>query len=157
MELGLTHDLPLVVEWGRVVRGAALAHLGRREEGIAEMRKSIEQQEAMGSGLERPYCLTLLAEALLTHGDAAEALSLCDRAVALADSTQSLDFQPETHRLRAEALRALRHPESAVRIEYDAALDLARGSGCALLERRIKRSRSTRLRMAEHRPGSRFT
>ena len=55
MDLGRTHNLLLIVEWGRVVRGAALAQLGRRQEGIGEMRRSIEQQEAMGARLERPY------------------------------------------------------------------------------------------------------
>ena len=138
MELGRTHDLPLIVEWGRVVHGAALGQLGRRDEGISEMRKSIKRQDAMGSHLARPYCLTLLAEALLAHGDAAQALSLCDQALELAGRTQSLDFQPETHRLRAKALSALGHPDSSVRTELDTGLRLAREHGCLLLERRIQ-------------------
>ena len=138
MELGRTHDLPLIVEWGRVVHGAALGQLGRRDEGISEMRKSIERQDAMGSHLARPYCLTLLAEALLAHGDAAQALLLCDQALELAGRTQSLDFQPETHRLRAKALSALGHPDSSVRTELDTGLRLAREHGCLLLERRIQ-------------------
>lgn len=129
------------VEWGRVVRGAALAQLGRRTQGIADMRQSIQQQEAMGSRLERPYCLTLLAEALLADGEAAQALALCEQALELANRTQSLDFQSETHRLRAEALSALGHPERAVRIDFDAALRLARDADCRLLERRLERTR----------------
>lgn len=142
MELGQTHNLPLIVEWGRVVRGAALAQLGRRQEGLAEMRRSIDAQDAMGSRLERPYCLTLLAEALLAEGEAAEALVLCDQALEIGIRTASLDFQPEAHRCRGEALRALRHPLPEVLAELDTALGLARASGCLLLERRIAISRT---------------
>lgn len=137
MELGRAHDLPLIVEWGRIVRGAALTQLDRRDEGIDEMRKSLRRQDAMGSRLERPYCLTLLAEAILSSGDAAQALALCDEALEIGRATESLDFQPETHRWRAEALRALGHSLSEVRAELDIALRLARSSGCVLLERRI--------------------
>ena len=137
MELGTTHNLPLIVEWGRVVRGAALAQLGRRQEGIGQMQRSLERQDAMGSKLERSYCLTLLADALLAEGDAAQALGLCDQALEIGTRTESLDFQPETHRCRAEALRALGHPPRVVRAELDAGLRLARASGCLLLERRI--------------------
>lgn len=137
MELGTTNNLPLIVEWGRVVRGAALAQLGRRQEGIREMQRSLERQDAMGSKLERPYCLTLLADALLAEGDAAQALELCEQALEIGTRTESLDFQPETHRCRAEALRALGHPPDVVRAELDAGLRLARTSGCLLLERRI--------------------
>lgn len=140
MEMGRTYDLPLIVEWARVVRGSALSHSGRRDEGIAEMRKSIERQDVLGAKLGRPYCLTLLAEALLTNGDAEEALTVCERALDLALETGGLDYQAETHRLCAEALRATggepRIAEAKAQLEYG--LARARESGSLLLERRLK-------------------
>lgn len=142
MEMGRNHDLPLIVEWGRVVRGSALAHMGRREEGIAEIRKSMERQDAMGSKLERPYCLTLLAEALLGTGDFGEAARLCDQALELAAATEGRSFEAETRRVRAKAIRALRGLDSRdeVEAEFSTALRQARQAECRLLELRITAS-----------------
>jgi hypothetical protein len=62
MELSRKHELFLFLEWGRFVRGALLIREGSTATGISEIRKSIARQDAMGSMLERSYCLTLLAE-----------------------------------------------------------------------------------------------
>src|SRR5450755_3179882 len=77
MDLSCTYGLPQVLEWSRVVRGPSLAQLGRVSEGISEMRKSLENQLAMRCLVERSYCLTLLAEALLSAKDREGALKLC--------------------------------------------------------------------------------
>lgn len=138
MTLGRTHGLPLIVEWSRVVRGSALAHLGQREEGIAEIRKSIERQDTMGSKLERAYCLTLLAEALLAAGQSAEALRWCDEALAVTQRMEGRSFEPETHRVRGEAVFAL-HGEAqrdAAAADLVQAGNLARAAECRLLELR---------------------
>lgn len=139
MGMATAHQFTLLVEWGRLVRGSTLVHLGRRGEGIAEMRLSLERQDAMGAQLERPYCLTLLAEALLASGAAEEALALCDRALALAERTGGMDYQPETRRLRAQALRAVHGAARAAEAEADreAGRASAREARARLLEARF--------------------
>ena len=87
-------------------------------------------------------------EALLAEGDAAQALQLCDQALDLGTRTDSLDFQPETLRLRALATRALGDPDERVSAEFDVAQRLARTAGCVLLERRVDASRSALSGMA---------
>lgn len=100
MTLARKHALPQIVEWGRVVRGSCLAHTGRVEEGIAEIRTSLDNQLAMRCLLERPYCLTLLAEALVLAGDFREAMSLCDEALLIANATQGRSYEQQTRDLR---------------------------------------------------------
>jgi tetratricopeptide (TPR) repeat protein len=107
MSLTRMHGMPHVLEWGRLVRGSSLAHLGRVAEGIADMRKSLDNQLSMRSLLERPYCLTLLAEALLSANAAEEALALCDEAINIAQETQGRSYESETHRIRARSLLAI--------------------------------------------------
>ena len=107
MALSRTHGLPQILEWGRVLRGSSLTHLGRVAEGISEIRKSLDNQLAMRCLLERPYCLTLLAEALLLVNGYREALALCDEALKIARETQGRSYEAETHRVRGEILRAL--------------------------------------------------
>lgn len=102
------HGLPQIFEWGRVVRGSSLAHLGSTAEGISEIRKSLDNQLAMRCLLERPYCLTLLAEALLLSNDYHEALALCDQALQLARETHGRSYDAETHRVRERILRVLK-------------------------------------------------
>lgn len=100
----------------------------------------MERQDSMGAKLERPYCLTLLAEALLPTAPE-ESLSLCMQAVEIAGATHAHDFRPETRRIRAEALCALgRSGECAA--EFEAGLMEARRDGSVLLEQRLLRSYS---------------
>jgi ATP/maltotriose-dependent transcriptional regulator MalT len=123
-----------------VVRGSALSHLGRREEGIAEIRRSVEQQDAMGSKLERPYCLTLLAEALLGTGHFDEALRLCDQAQQLAAVTEGRSFEAETHRVRGLAIAGSggRAQESEALAEFQKAIRSASEWRCQLLYSRVE-------------------
>ena len=106
MDLSRTHGLPQILEWGRVVRGSSLAHLGRVAEGISEMRRSLDNQLAMRCLVERPYCLTLLAEALLQVKGYPEALALCDEALKIGRETQGRSYESETLRVRQEILHA---------------------------------------------------
>ncbi len=104
MSVSRKHGLPQIAEWGRVVRGSSLAHLGRAAEGISEIRTSLDNQLAMRCLLERPYCLTLLAEALVLVDGLQEALALCDEALRIASKTQGRSYEQETHRIRRKIL-----------------------------------------------------
>jgi tetratricopeptide (TPR) repeat protein len=110
MALSRKHGLPQILEWGRVVRGSSLAHLGRVEEGITEIRTSLDNQLSMRCLLERPYCLTLLADALLRSNAYHEALALCDEALRIGSETHGRSYEMETRRVRGEILDAIRQP-----------------------------------------------
>jgi tetratricopeptide (TPR) repeat protein len=136
MTLSNENGLPLIREWGRIVRGSALTHLNRVEEGVAEMQSSLEAQTAMRCRLERSYCLTLLAEGLVIANRNDEALSLCDQAQAIALETQALGYQPEVHRVRALAFLGIGRQPGAAEQELEAAIDLAQRTHSRLLELR---------------------
>ena len=138
MELSREHGLPQILEWARMVRGSALTHMGRATEGISEIRGSLGHQDAMRSLLERPYCLTLLAESLGHQGAWEEALALCGDALELGGRTEGRCYEPETHRVRGQMLLALADdtvlPDAEAEFEF--ALSLARQMQCRLLELR---------------------
>ena len=52
------------VATGTIVRGWALARLGRHRDGIVELRRGLAVYRETGAQMERPYFLALLAEAL---------------------------------------------------------------------------------------------
>jgi tetratricopeptide (TPR) repeat protein len=114
MVLSREHDLPQILEWGRIMRGSALTHVGRATEGIFEIRKSLDRQYVMHSLIERSYCLTLLAEALAREGGQTEALALCDEAAEFARRTEGRCYESETHRVRAELLLSFTREPGAV-------------------------------------------
>jgi predicted ATPase len=89
----------------------------------------------MRSYLERSYCLTLLAEALLQQGSAREALQLCDEALEYGKRTEGRSYEPEVHRIRGEALLAIGRTSGmeAARAEIHLALQLADQRVCRLL------------------------
>jgi hypothetical protein len=91
--------------------------------------------------LERPYCLTLLAEALVAEGNPAEALQVCDEALSLTDRTEGRSYEAETHRIRGEALQASGVAGVLpVETEFEEALRIARQQQCRLLELRAAMS-----------------
>jgi tetratricopeptide (TPR) repeat protein len=141
MELARAHGLPQFVEWGRIVLGSSLAALGRTAEGIAEMRRSLDNQLAMHSGVGRPYCLTMLAEAVLRAGDPREAVALCTEALEIGARTEDRDFEAESHRVRAEALVVL-GKRAEGEADFARALDIARFAGCGAIEKRVLASLS---------------
>jgi tetratricopeptide (TPR) repeat protein len=135
MEWGREHSLSQLHEWARLLHGSSLVHTGPVEKGIRELRESIEAQQAMRSLIERPYCLTLLAEALLCAGGSnAEALALANEAISYGEQTDNLCYQPETYRIRGELRVA--EGDAAGRDDIERALRAARESGAALLELR---------------------
>jgi hypothetical protein len=81
------------------------------------MQRGFEAWCSSGARNLRPFFLVLLADGWLAHGDAAEALRSADLGLAEA-ATGEHCWDPELHRLRAEAL--------ARRGEPGAALDSAR-------------------------------
>jgi len=143
IELCRAHDLPQIREWARIVRGSALAGSGRVADGIAEIRTSLDNQRAMGCFLERPYCLTALAEALILDGEAAEALTLCDEALDVSTKTEARSYVPETRRVRGEAILACRGKSDAhvAAEQFRVALNDALRADCRLLALRAAVSR----------------
>jgi tetratricopeptide (TPR) repeat protein len=136
MSTSREHGMSLFLEWARVVRGAALSRAGQWDKGISEIRRSIESQDTMRSALDRPYCLTLLADSLAARGETGEALQLCDRALEFGRRTEARCHEPEVRRVRGEVLlqadEALYGREGLA--EFELALDLSRKMKARLLE-----------------------
>ena len=136
MSLSRTYGMPQIMEWARVVRGSALTHVDRMAEGISEIRTSLDRLAAMRALVERPYCLTLLAEALSRQGACEEALALCDEALELGQRTAAVSYEPETRRVRGVILLSMGKTRSEAEAEFQSALQLAAQNQCRLLELR---------------------
>jgi predicted ATPase len=87
---------------GSIPRGWARALQGEGEEETADMRHGLATLQTMGLGLNRPYYLTLLAEAYGEIGQPEEGLAVLSEAVTLVDKTGERFWEAELYRLKGE-------------------------------------------------------
>ena len=129
------------VAFGTVLRGWALAEQGQSEAGIRQMHEGLAACRATGSEADRPYLLTLVAEAYGRGRRHDEGLAMLEEALALVDQSEERYWEAEIHRLKGELLLA-RSAENQVEAEacMHKALDVARHQGAKSLELRAAMS-----------------
>jgi hypothetical protein len=93
-------------EWSRSFQGAALAMLGRIDEGIDLLKDSLAVQLKIGSGLVRSAFLGLLGDLLRFAGRVDEGLIAVDQGFEHAERTLERGYISELHRARGQLLHA---------------------------------------------------
>ena len=93
-------------EWSRSFQGAALAALGRMDEGIDLLKDSLAVQQAIGSGLVRSAFLGVLGDLLRFAGRIDEGLAAVAEGFEHAERTLERGYIAELHRARGELLRS---------------------------------------------------
>jgi class 3 adenylate cyclase/predicted ATPase len=134
--LGDTYRFPYWAAWGRMLRGWAIAKLGKLQEGVAEIEQGLADYGATGAELMRPYGLMLFAETVAAAGDPQRALILLDEAASITSINKTLFCEPELHRLRGEFLLTLDRKDLKALDHFRRAVDLAHEFGATALELR---------------------
>jgi hypothetical protein len=80
----------------------ALAERGQRAEGIPQIHQGMGVLRAIGSEIERPCFLALLAEAYRKEGQTGEGLTMLTEALAMVDKTEERFYEAELYRLKGE-------------------------------------------------------
>ena len=117
--------LPQEREWSRSFQGAALAALGRLDEGIEQLTDSLAVQRAIGAGLVRSAFLAVLADLLRFAGRVDEALTAVAEGFAHAEQFGEGGYVAELHRAKAELLR-VKGDIAGADASFAAAVDYAR-------------------------------
>jgi tetratricopeptide (TPR) repeat protein len=97
--------LPQEREWSRSFQGAALAALGRLDEGIEQLSDSLAVQQAIGAGLVRSAFLGVLADLYRFAGRVDDGLRAVGEGFAHAEQCGEGGYLAELHRAKAELLR----------------------------------------------------
>jgi predicted ATPase len=119
------YGFPQEREWSRSFQGAALAALGRLDEGITQLTDSLAVQQAIGAGLVRSAFLAVLADLLRYAGRVDDGLKAVDEGFAHAESAGEGGYLAELHRARAELLRVA-GDDAGAEASFAAALEYAR-------------------------------
>jgi adenylate cyclase len=129
------YGFPQEREWSRSFQGAALAALGRLEEGIAQLSDSLAVQQSIGAGLVRSAFLAVLADLLRYAGRVEDGLTAVDEGFAHAETAGEGGYLAELHRARAEMLRVA-GDDAGAEASFAAALEYARGQQARSFELR---------------------
>ena len=130
---------PVLLAWGRMLEGRALAQQGQVEAGIARIHEGLGASRATGTELWRTYWLSLLAETCGRAGRISEGLTAATEALAVVQRTAEHWFEAELYRLKGEL--ALRQDDSkGARSCFERAIEIARAQDARSLELRATMS-----------------
>ncbi len=141
--LSTEQRFPQWLAYGTILRGWALTAQGEREEGITQMRQGLFAWRATGAELNRPYFLSLLAEAYGKVGQPKEGLTVLAEALTIVDNTGQRYCEAELHRRKGE-LWLMQQGQKVGEAEecFRQALDIARRQQAKSLELRAAKSLS---------------
>ena len=147
--LASEHGFAFWAAFATMLGGWALAELGQQDEGIAQIRKGIEDFRATGARAFGDCILGLLGEACQKAGQVQEGLAVVAKGLAMHEETGGL-WEVELHRVQGELL--LMKGDSAAEASFHRALDLARAEGRKSLELRAAMSLSRLWRQQRKKP-----
>lgn len=104
IRLSAEHGLAQLLVWAKPWHGWTQVKLGRRAEGIAEIREGLATLQAMGTEITRPQCGALLAESVAEDGRVEEGLAIIAETLAMVERTGAGYYEAELHRLNGELL-----------------------------------------------------
>src|SRR5262249_46189573 len=128
---------------GPIMRGWAVAVQEHSTEGLIQIRQGLDMYRSTGAEAQRPYLLTLLAEASGLLDQPEGGLAALEEALTLVEKTGERYYEAELHRQRGELLllrEARNHAAKGSQEQYEAeacfqhALDLARQQQAKSLE-----------------------
>jgi class 3 adenylate cyclase/predicted ATPase len=137
---------PLILAWGTVLHGWALAQQGSTEEGITRLRQGLADYQATGARLGRSYFLALLAETYANAGQAEPGQLALVEAMAMLEKTGERFYEAELHRLKGELLllatgeRTVTGADREAQKCFHEAIAVARRQGARSLELRAAMS-----------------
>jgi len=141
MALSREGRFPLWLAGATIMRGWARTQQGQAEEGIAEMRRGIDEWRATGAELAAPYYLGLLAEAHGVAGQPETGIEVILEALASSARSGEVWWRAELWRIEAELRLKLPMPDEATaERRVLEALELARAQRARSLELRAAAS-----------------
>lgn len=144
LDLAVKHHHSYWKAWASIIRGWAIARLGRTGEGLQQLRQGIADYSATGAEQITSYSTTLLAESLLTAGLPAEASDTVDLALEMQQTERVSFYLAEGHRLRGAIREVSGANPDDVRADLLQAADVAQRQGARLFRVRALRDLASR-------------
>jgi DNA-binding SARP family transcriptional activator/predicted ATPase len=134
--LAMNYGLAMYHAIGMIYTGFAQVQQGEPTAGLVQMQRGLDLVKQTHVILYLPFCLALLAEAYRQAGQTAQALSVVDEAISLAEQTGETWWQAELLHLRGQLLLATGAVPGDVEVFYQHAIQVARQQAAKSLELR---------------------
>jgi predicted ATPase len=140
--LSTEQEFPLWVALGTILQGWALFEQGKNEVGIVQMRQGLAAYRHTGMEWDRPYFLSLLAEAYGKVGQAEEGLTVLAEALATVEKSEERRWEAELYRLKGTLTLQVKGQSLKSEVEEEAeacfhkAIEIARCQSAKSLELR---------------------
>ena len=130
LPLAQEHEFDIWRALATVLNGAALAGLGRAEDGLTEVNRGIDLYQVLKTPpIFWPLLLVVRAEVCAQAGRPAEGISLLDEALAIVPPEAGFPMSSELYRLKGELLLALSPKDhAAAEPWFRQALEIARAA-----------------------------
>jgi predicted ATPase len=136
IKIATDHSFSFWIEWGHILKGAALGNRGKLSEGVSMIRERLARFSQVGVGMGRPLGLVFLAELQLESGDIRGAGRAIDEALEI-ETTHPGCHRAEVHRLHGRVLASLQPNNPSAAIEaMETAVAVARSQHSPMLELR---------------------
>ncbi len=104
INLGMEHELTLLLAQGTLLHGRVLVEIGQTSEGIQQLEQGLASYLATGAEVWRPMYLSMLGAAYERSGLAGEGLDRVTQALEIVETSQERWWEPELYRLRGSLL-----------------------------------------------------
>ena len=141
IDYGSEKGLRMIVPFGKVFRGDAVAQHGEFAEGIAQMREGISELRSIGTVFSFSSFFAGLANAFASCGNVDEGLATVEEALAMMQTSGEHFCLPEIHRIKGQLLLAGSvNKGDAAEAAFGEALSVARELQAKFLELRAAMS-----------------
>jgi hypothetical protein len=134
----MSHNFPIWLAMGAILRGWARSLSGDTTNGIARIEAGIREFRATGSIAAMPYFLALKAEALYSADRTSEALEAVKDALVMVERFEERWWLAELYRLRGILLAAVDADENQIAASFNEALRIAKEQKSISLEKRAE-------------------
>ena len=139
------HQFAYWIAWGTILRGWALAELGRTQIGLTTLRKGLSLYRATGAELFRSHSLCLIAEICKAQGRFDEGIALVDEAISSSHESGVHFYDAALFRVHGELFEALGDSEAAAEaFDRSLVLSTSQHAGSLRLKAAISQYRSQR-------------
>jgi class 3 adenylate cyclase/predicted ATPase len=133
------YEFPLWLAGGQMLRGWSRFDLGDVEQGLAEIRQSVNALEAAGAPIWVQFARYLLAQALAKTDQTQEAMALVGQTLFEIGTTSGRWYEAELHRLKGDLLLD-RGDSPAAENSYETAIAVSARQGARLWQLRATNS-----------------
>jgi class 3 adenylate cyclase/predicted ATPase len=133
------YGFPLWLAGGQMLRGCSRFDLGDVEQGLAEIRQSVNALESAGAPIWVQFARYLLAQALAKADQARDAMHVIDQTLVQVGTTSGRWYEAELHRLKGDLLLDGRDSSAAERC-YETAIAVSARQGARLWQLRATNS-----------------